>query len=293
MLSLREALEKTLKQELKYLRNSIQRLKVQLRKSQDKEKYRKIANLIMWNLHTIPEGARSVEVVDYEDPNLSKVTIQLNPSISPKAYADELFARVKRLEDVSGIEERIRILEQKSDIIQQYLAEISEFTDLKQLKKWPEKLQELGIEIELNKKKKDQQAERVPYREYFLDGYIIRVGKSARESDELTLKISKKHDWFFHAQDIKGSHVIVSHPEKKKLEHLPPHIIEAAAITAAHFSDAKHSSYVPVQYTQVRYIRKPRKSPAGFVTFHQYQTVFVEPHEFEQLPLKTKKDLMP
>jgi predicted ribosome quality control (RQC) complex YloA/Tae2 family protein len=293
ILSLKNALQKTLKTELKYIRNSMQRLRVQLRKSQDKDKYHKLAQLILWNIHQIPEGVQEAEVVDYEDPDLKKVNIQLNPNLSPKAYADELFARAKRLENVSEIEERIQLLEKKRNIIEQYLMELEEITNIKELKRWPDRLHAIGIDVVSSTKKSSSQPERMPFREYYFQGYTIRVGKSAKESDELTLKLSKKYDWFFHAQDIRGSHVIVTHSEKKRLEQLAPSVIEVAAIIAAHFSEARHSSYVPVQYTQVRYIRKPRKSPAGFVTFHTYKTVFVNPSKFEQLEIKTKKDLIP
>lgn len=279
-------------QEIKYVKNSITRLKIQIRKSKDKEKYAHLAQLIMWNLNNIPVGAAEWEVVDYADSDLKKVKIKLNPTIHPREYAEKLFEKAKRLEDISSLVERLRRFENRLEALSSLLKELEEITEIKKLKHFKNELEKIGIEWTSTDKAGHHQPQRIPYREYYFNNYIIRVGKSAKESDELTLKISKKYDWFFHAQDIRGSHVIVTHSIKDKLEQLPPEVIETAAITAAYFSEAKNSSYVPVQYTQVRHVRKPRKSPAGFVIFHQYKTIFVEPSKFNQLNLLTKKEAL-
>ena len=63
--------------------------------------------------------------------------------------------------------------------------------------------------------------------------------------------------------------------------------IREAAILAAFFSKARHSSSVPVDYTLVRYVKKPAGAKPGFVIYENQQTVFVTPDE--ELVLQLKK----
>lgn len=284
-----ESMSVILRNEIKYIRNTIKRLRLQIRRAEDKEKFRKTAQIILWNLHDIPEGAKECDLTDFEDPDLKKVTIKLDPNLKPKEFADKLFQKAKRLEDISGLEERIARFKEKQLTLENYLKQVEDATNLKILEELEKKLQQLGLFQQ--KQTSKEQPERLPYKEFFVDDYIFKVGRSAKDSDILTVKISGKYDWFFHAQNIRGAHVIVSHVNKKSVESLPDHIVSAAAILAAANSDARHSSLVPVQYTQVRYVRKPRKSAAGFVILQQYKTVNVNPSDLDSLNLKTRKEL--
>ena len=86
---------------------------------------------------------------------------------------------------------------------------------------------------------------------------------------------AKPDDRFFHTRIYHGAHVIVRNPEKR--ESLPEKIIATAAGIAAYFSKAKHSTKVPVDFTQIRYVTKPRKSAPGFVIYKNNKTLFVDP----------------
>jgi predicted ribosome quality control (RQC) complex YloA/Tae2 family protein len=99
------------------------------------------------------------------------------------------------------------------------------------------------------------------------------VGRSDAENDLLTHRFASPSDLWFHAQGSAGSHVILkgAHPST------PRTVIEKAASIAAYFSKARHSSTVPVIYTEKRHVRKPRKSKAGTATCSRSKTVFVKP----------------
>ena len=103
----------------------------------------------------------------------------------------------------------------------------------------------------------------------------IYIGKNARNNDLLTFKFAHKFDLWFHAQGVSGSHVIIHLSNKKQIP--PKEIIEQAASIAAYNSGAKNSSIVPVNYTEVRYVRKPHKSSAGTVVISHEKSVFVKP----------------
>ena len=107
------------------------------------------------------------------------------------------------------------------------------------------------------------------------DNWHVYIGKSGENNDELTFKFANKQDYWFHAQGVPGSHVILKSQHK---EQAPPyHILEQAAGIAAANSKAKHSSTVPVIYTQVRYISRIRNAPKGTVNTRNEKTLFVEP----------------
>ncbi len=103
----------------------------------------------------------------------------------------------------------------------------------------------------------------------------IHSGRTRKENDELTTKFANSDDWFFHSRIYHGSHIIVRNPDKS--ENLPREVKIFAAKIAAYFSKAKHSTNVPVDFTKVKYVSKPRKSPPGFVTYKHQKTLFVKP----------------
>ena len=89
-----------------------------------------------------------------------------------------------------------------------------------------------------------------------VDGFSVFVGKNNKQNDYLSTKFAKKDDIWFHTKDIHGSHVIL----KTNGQTPPIEVLEKCASLAAHFSKAKLSSNVPVDYTFVKYVKKPSGS---------------------------------
>ena len=105
------------------------------------------------------------------------------------------------------------------------------------------------------------------------DGFTILCGRNNRQNDKLTLKTAHNYDLWLHTQRIAGSHVIVVADGKE----IPNRTIEEAAVIAAYNSKARDSAKVPVDYTLVRYVKKPNGAKPGMVIFTDYQTVYVTP----------------
>ncbi len=101
------------------------------------------------------------------------------------------------------------------------------------------------------------------------------IGKSNRDNDELTLRIASKDDYWFHAWQAAGSHTVLRLPAKNSVPDKQT-LLEAASL-AAHFSKARRSSKVPVLYTRVKYVRKPRKFPPGKVIVEREKQLMVKP----------------
>jgi len=111
-------------------------------------------------------------------------------------------------------------------------------------------------------------------------GRKIYISKKKEDAYDLTFKIAKPNDYFFHTKDAPGAHTVLILDEKKD----PPiGDIEITAQLAALFSSQKNSSVVPVQYTKRKYVRKPRKSPQGFVVLEREKVIFVKPMNSDDL----------
>lgn len=96
----------------------------------------------------------------------------------------------------------------------------------------------------------------------------------------LTFKLAKRTDIWLHTKDIPGSHVVIhsSEPDETTLRE--------AATLAAYFSKARESSSVPVDYTEIRQVKKPNGAKPGFVIYFEQKTLYIDPDEAVILQLK-------
>jgi len=118
-----------------------------------------------------------------------------------------------------------------------------------------------------------QQTERKPYKRYTSpSGFDILVGRSSQDNDTLTFKVAGKYDWWFHARQIHGSHVILK-TGKRQPEQSD---ILAAARYAALNSKAKHAGIVVVQYCQRKHLSKPKGGSPGQVLVYQEQSITLD-----------------
>ncbi len=105
--------------------------------------------------------------------------------------------------------------------------------------------------------------------------WTILIGRNDAQNDDLTLHVARPHDLWFHAYGSPGSHVVLRRDSKD--EPVPQNVVERAASLAAWFSKQKHSTKVAVNYTEKRYVRKPRKAPPGLVMIEREKTIYVRP----------------
>ena len=106
------------------------------------------------------------------------------------------------------------------------------------------------------------------------DGFDILVGKRATDNDHLTFRVAGPNDLWLHAADYPGSHVVVRNPNRKEI---PQRTLLEAAQLAAFYSSGKSQPKAAVNYTQRKYVHKPRRSAPGLVNLASFKTVLVEP----------------
>lgn len=130
-------------------------------------------------------------------------------------------------------------------------------------------------------KKKNNDKPARPFHFHAPDGTDILVGKNNYQNDKLTFKTARYNDTWFHTKDIPGSHVVLQNGGTEPSEE----DILLAASLAAHFSKARGSSKIPVDYTEIRYVKKPSGSKPGFVIFTNQKTLYITPDEAKLAPI--------
>jgi predicted ribosome quality control (RQC) complex YloA/Tae2 family protein len=222
--------------------------------------YKEKADLLMANMWQIDKGTNEVKLPSFDGEK--EVVIKLQEMLTPQANAERYYKKGKN-------ESKQRVYAQKHlDKIIQEIAdkekEIADFSDLESLK-----------EIrKVTESKGSQQQARVPYRSTTIDGYEIRIGKGAKDNDELLRSYTTKFDLWLHAKDVSGSHVIIRNPSKKDIALST---IEKVASIAAFYSKAKSESLAAVIYTDRKYIRKPKGATPGLVKVDKEKMLLVEP----------------
>jgi len=258
---------------LEQLELVINRLKNQPDEDEQRKYYQKLGELLLAQLHDIPTGVTPVVIRDLYDPEQTPITVNLNRELSVQENAQQYFQKARKVaENMRQVKQNYRrIQNQKNEIIK--IKNILENQlDRKTLKKIERKLQEMHI---LQTDSEKLQEVYRPYKEYYYENWEIWVGKNARDNDVLTFRKAHKEDTWMHAQGVSGSHLIIRH--KKPAQNPPKSVLYYAARLAAGQSKAKHSTTVPVIFTKVKYVRKPRGSAPGVVSAERVSTIFAEP----------------
>ncbi|MBR4173050.1 MAG: DUF814 domain-containing protein, partial [Clostridia bacterium] len=141
-------------------------------------------------------------------------------------------------------------------------------------------LSELGYVKRQGGGKRQKAVQAKPLHFISSDGFDIFVGKNNSQNDYLTLKFANSSDIWFHTKQIHGSHTIIKLGIDKNVSDRT--LLEAAQL-AAYYSKARTSSQVPVDYTQVKNVKKPNGAKPGMVIYENYNTLYVTPKSAEEL----------
>ena len=259
-------------------KSSIKSCKIAIEKAKKAEKQKEIGDLLMGSLYIIEKGMEKLELTDYFDPNMPIITVDLDPKITPVQNAEKYFKKYKKSKEAGKTStERLAILENDLNILEQKKEEIISETSIKNLKELHKDLLNknlLRVEITKENDKPEFEGFRIK-RTYSNEGWEILYGENSQSNDHLTTKLGKPNDIWLHARQITGSHVIIR-TTAKTASNVPYNTILFAAKIAAINSEAKHSSIVPIDYTFKKHVRKPRGSATGFVLYKMEKTIDVQ-----------------
>lgn len=247
----------------------------ELKKSQNREELRERAELISANIYRLEKGMTSFTTENYFK-NSEEVTVKLDARLTPQENSEKLFREYRRMKSAEKyITEQIAAGEEELIYLESVLESIEKAETEADLAEIREELHETGYIDKTSEKRGVKRHALRPYRFISSDGFVIYAGRNNKQNDALTLKSAMKGDLWLHAKNIPGSHVIVESAGRE----LPDRTITEAATIAASFSRAKESVNVPVDYTQVRYVKKPQGAAPGRVIYTNYYTAYVTPDE--------------
>ena len=242
----------------------------------DRDHLRICGELITANLYRMERGQSRLTAQNYYDENCADVDIPLDVRLSPQENAARYFkqyAKAKTAEKYLAAQlQRGREELQYLESVLQELAQAESEQDFNDIRT---ELTDGGYLRGRGKKQPGFQRASKPREFRSSAGLRILVGRNNRQNDRLTTKDADKRDVWLHTQKIHGSHVILctggAEPDEQSL-------MEAASL-AAYFSQAQGSTKVPVDYTPVRFVKKPAGAKPGMVVYTTYQTLLADPDE--------------
>lgn len=244
----------------------------------DRETWKIYGDLINANLYSIQKGDRTATLVNFYDENQAEVTIPLDPRKTPAQNAQKYYGEYRKADTAEKkLRELIEEGQQEAIYIDSVFDALTRAQTNDELSAIRAELAEQGY---LRKKgpapKKGKETKLDPKRYRSDDGFLILVGRNNVQNDQLTLKDARGRDVWFHTKNIPGSHTIVVSDGQE----VPDSTLNQAAIIAAANSKAADSAQVPVDYTLIKNVKKPRGAKPGMVIYVNYQTAYVTP-DFE------------
>ena len=247
----------------------------ELEATRDRERLRELGDILTSNLHAMERGMEVLRVVDFYDPEGREVEIRLDPLLAPQQNAAKYY---KDYNKAKTAEQMLTIQLEKGARELEYLNSVLENLSLaegeRDLQEIRQELVETGyLRRGKTAAKRQKRVSGKPMEFRSSAGLRISVGKNNSQNDQLTTKLAYKSDIWLHTQKIHGSHVILW------LEggEADAQSLTEAAILAATFSQAGEGSRVPVDYTPVKYVKKPAGARPGMVVYTTYQTAVVDP----------------
>ena len=260
------ALKSVIKSALSRNEKKRETLLARIEDAEDNEKDRICGELVTANIYKIKYGMKSVTVFDYYE-NVER-EIALDPMLNPAQNAQKYYKKYNKKKKT--VEMSLEMLDKTDEMIE-YLDSLllcvnqaSSQNDLEEISK---EMENSGI---LPKKNKKAVKTVSKPRRYEVDGYVVLIGKNNVQNDELVKNSDGGYTWL-HPQKIHGSHTVIQG------KNVPIETIEKVARYSAFFSKASLSSNVPVDYTLIKYVKKPSGAMPGKVIYTNQQTVYVTP----------------
>lgn len=261
------------------LERNVKKYDLQLRQMKDTEKretYRIYGELLNTYGYSAQPGDKVLETLNYYTNETVK--IPLDPTLTARENAQKYFEKYGKMkrtyealsELTKEVKEEIEHLESISNALDIALYE----EDLAQIK---EELTESGyIRRKGGNRREGSKKQKItskPFHYISSDGFHMYVGKNNFQNDELTFKFATGNDWWFHAKQMPGSHVIV---KMENAEELPDRTFEEAARLAAYYSKGRGQEKVEIDYIQKKHVKKPGGAKPGFVVYYTNYSMAID-----------------
>ena len=271
------------------------------------EKYRLYGELITSNLYRIPDYPQAeVTLENYYDNN-NLITIPLDEKFSPSKNAKNFFKKYRKLQNTIAIVEKQKELsEAELSYLESIVYELEEVSTIEDIDNIYSEICDNLIfgknantvnnhvynkqsKITNSKSSKQSNASNMPEKRN-IDGYTVYIGKNNKQNDYLTCRLAQNSDIWFHTKDIHGSHVVLktdslhSSSENSSASctfNIPDSVLYKCASIAAYYSKARMSQNVPVDYTLIKYVKKPNGAKPGMVIYTNNKTLYANPQNIQ------------
>lgn len=262
---------------LKKTRNKLEKQEQEAIQAEQGDEWRILGELLTAYGSQIQPGSKSVRIPNHYDPDNREVEIPLNPALTIWENAQIYFKKYQKAKKGRlAIAAQIQKTKESLDYLESIETMILNATT-------PVDLNLIREEWELTEDEKVPKGKKtVPKKESPVEprqfqtpaGHLLLVGRNNLQNDRLTFKIAAPSDWWFHTQKIPGSHVILRPKPGTAVDETT---INFACQLAVYYSKARESTKVPVDYTQRKYVKKPRGAKPGFVIYDNFKTAVITP----------------
>ena len=285
---------------LKLLTNAETRLhkKIELQKGELAEcekgaEYKRMGDLIVSNIYLLERGMKSAQITDYStyDENTGSypvVTVTLDERLSPSANAQRYFKKYNKSKVAkTALAKQIAIAESELEYIYTVFDALTRAETVSDLAEIREELYHSGYASKMRTYTSHKQSAPSVTKYRTSGGYTVLCGRNNMQNEYITHKAADKNDYWFHVKNAPGSHVVMLCGGEEPSER---DFTEAAEI-AAYNSKVEASEKTAVDYTKIRFIKKPPASKPGYVIYHTYWTAYVTPdkEKIESLRLPSGK----
>lgn len=243
-------------------------------------------DLINANIYQIEKGMKTISLINFYEAESPNIEIKIDPRKSPAQNAQHYYSEYRKAQTAEKmLTELMEKSEQELIYIDSVFDSVSRTKGESELLEIREELAEQGYiratrvaktgASRAGKKKNKMLKAQPPLAYKSTDGFSILCGRNNKQNDKLTLKTASKTDMWLHTQGIAGSHVIIQ-SEGRDITDMA---ITQAANIAAFNSKGRNSAQVAVDYTLVRYVKKPSGAKPGMVIFTDNKTAYITPDE--------------
>ncbi len=264
-----------LRKHVKKIQRRIMKLTQDLEKVSAYREYGLYGELLKSHVSTLRKGQDQMTVVDYFDERLPELTLPLNPEKDGPGNLKDYFTKHGKF---TGAQKNLvpRLEETKNELgkLQNELKELEsgKMTDASEQEDDQGAAQSVPPPQDPQRSGLKRQTA-IPYRQFYSqEGHAILVGKTAKDNDAVTFKVSKPDDLWLHAMGTPGSHVVV---KLEKKQQVPPETLKDAATLALFYSDLRKSGKGEVIHTLRKNVRKPKGAKPGAVTVTQEKSLWV------------------
>ncbi len=289
----RDSILKLILSTLKKYNTRLLHINDKLKECDNMDTFRIYGELLTANLYKLKNiNSESITVDNYYDNN-KPITIPLDKRYTPSVNAKMFFKKYSKLKNALKIVSKQKIdTINELDYIESIIYELENCKTIDDVSSVYDEISENIIFKDKFAKLKDKKKSKIKKSKftknknvnfnpikYVIDGFTFLVGRNNVENDYLTLKYAHKNDIWFHTKDIHGSHciLVLDNPNSSSFKEPDDTILIKCAEIAAFHSKAKNSSNVPVDYCEVKYVKKPNGSKPGMVIYSHNKTLSVEP----------------